>query len=154
MGPTRSRARLWANAAKELTAQLVANEIGARLGGACLVGPLNGQMWSFIHAAQTAVMAGLLRDFDEHKLANALAISLYQPPRPVASGFFNAETKLLTVADPALAGLRAAKLADAGVEGPATFSKIAAAFCLRSPTRRYVGCSRGWERSGQLGRSR
>src|SRR6266566_4810844 len=41
----------------QLLGQVVANEVEARLGGACLIGPQNGQLWSFIHAAGGAVAA-------------------------------------------------------------------------------------------------
>lgn len=39
-----------------LTAVVVANEIGGRLGASCLLGPLNGQMqmWTFIHLVVAA----------------------------------------------------------------------------------------------------
>jgi 2-methylcitrate dehydratase PrpD len=101
-----------------LLAQVVADEIGARLGGACLIGPLNGQMWSFVHAAGAALAGGLLLGLDEDRLAHALAIALYQPPRPTAPGFMGADTKLLTAAEPAVIGMRAARLARGGVTGP------------------------------------
>jgi 2-methylcitrate dehydratase PrpD len=107
-----------ASADEQLAAQVVANEVGARLGGACLVGPLNGQMWSFIHAAGTALAAGRLLGLDPGRLAHALALSLYQAPRPTVPGFMAPDSKLLTAAEPALVGLRAARMAAAGVSGP------------------------------------
>jgi 2-methylcitrate dehydratase PrpD len=103
---------------EQLIAQLAANEIGARLGGACLIGPLNGQLWSFIHCAEAAVAAGMLLGLEKKELAHALAISLYQPPRPSVPGFMAPDSKLLTAAEPAMVGLRAARLASAGVTGP------------------------------------
>jgi 2-methylcitrate dehydratase PrpD len=103
---------------EQLVAQLAANEIGGRLGGACLIGPLNGQLWSFIHSAEAAVAAGRLLGLEEKEMAHALAISLYQPPRPSVPGFMAPDSKLLTAAEPAMVGLRAARLAAAGVTGP------------------------------------
>jgi 2-methylcitrate dehydratase PrpD len=102
----------------QLVAQVIANEVEARLGGACLIGPLNGQLWSFIHAAGTALAAGRLLDLDAPRLAHALALSLYQAPRPTVPGFMAPDSKLLTVSEPAVLGLRAARLAAAGVTGP------------------------------------
>ena len=102
----------------QLLGQVVANEVEARLGGACLIGPQNGQLWSFIHAAGAAVAAGRLLGLDGPALAQALAISLYQPPRATVPGFMAPDSKLLTAAEPTLAGLRAARLAAAGVTGP------------------------------------
>src|SRR5947209_6738980 len=37
-----------ASSTQQLAAQVMANEVEARLGGACLIGPLNGQLWSFV----------------------------------------------------------------------------------------------------------
>jgi 2-methylcitrate dehydratase PrpD len=105
-------------ASRLLEAQLAANEIGARLGGSCLIGPLNGQLWSFIHCAEAAVAAGLVLGLDEVKLAHAIAIALYQPPRPSVPGFMAPDSKLLTAAEPAVVGMRAARLARAGATGP------------------------------------
>lgn len=103
---------------EQLVAQTAANEIEARLGGACLIGPQNGQMWSFVHAAGAAAAAGLLLGLDEERLAHALAIALYQPPRATVPGFMAPDSKLLTASEPALVGLRAARLAATGVTGP------------------------------------
>ena len=103
---------------EQLTAQVVANEIEARLGGACLLGPLNGQLWSFIHAAGAALAGGRLLGLDANQLAHALAIALYQAPRPTVPGFMAPDSKLLTAAEPSVIGLRAARLAAAGVTGP------------------------------------
>ncbi|MGZ3418753.1 MAG: MmgE/PrpD family protein [Polyangiales bacterium] len=107
-----------ATSEEQLVAQVVANEIEARLGASCVLGPLNGQMWSFIHAAGTAVAAGLLLGLTRRGLAHALAIALYQAPRPTAPGFMGPDTKLLTAAEPTLMGLRAARLAAEGATGP------------------------------------
>ena len=103
---------------EQVVAQAAANEVEARLGGTCLIGPLNGQLWSFIHAAGSALAAGRLLGLDHCRLSHALALSLYQAPRPTVPGFMAPDSKLLTVSDPALIGLRAARLAAAGVTGP------------------------------------
>jgi 2-methylcitrate dehydratase PrpD len=104
--------------AEQLVAQVIANEVEARLGGACLIGPLNGQLWSFIHAAGAALAAGRLLGLDAGGLAHALALSLYQAPRPTVPGFMAPDSKLLTASEPAGVGLRAARMAAAGVTGP------------------------------------
>ena len=103
---------------EQLVAQVVANEVEARLGGACLLGPLNGQLWSFVHAAGASLAAGRLLGLDAGRLAHALALGLYQAPRPTVPGFMSPDSKLLTAAEPTLAGVRAARLAAAGVTGP------------------------------------
>lgn len=107
-----------ATAGDQLVAQTIANEVEARLGGACLVGPLNGQLWSFIHIAGAALAAGRLLGLDATQMTHALAIALYQAPRATVPGFMAPDSKLLTAAEPTVAGLRAARLAAAGVTGP------------------------------------
>lgn len=107
-----------AESSDRLVAQVAANELEARLGGACLVGPLNGQMWSFIHTAGAAVATGKIMGLDATSLAHALALALYQAPRPVVPGFMAPDSKLLTAAEPIAQGMRAARLAAGGVTGP------------------------------------
>lgn len=102
----------------QLVAQVAANEVEARLGGACIVGPLNGQLWSQIHAAGAAVAAGRLLGLDAGGLAHALGIALSQPTRATVPGFMAPDSKLLVAAEPAIQGLRAARLAATGVTGP------------------------------------
>ena len=102
----------------QLVAQVIANEVGARLGGACLIGPQNGQLWSFIHAAEGALAAAKLFELDAAATAHALALSLYQAPRATIPGFMAPDSKLLTAAEPTLCGVRAARLAANGVTGP------------------------------------
>ncbi len=107
-----------ADDATRLCAQTVANEVGARLGGACLVGPLNGQLWSFIHAAGAAVCAAKLFGLDATRTAHALALALTNAPHPTVPGFMAPDSKLVTAAEPITTGVRAARLAASGVTGP------------------------------------
>jgi len=103
---------------EQLVAQMVANEVEARLGGATLLGPMNGQLWAFIHAAGAALAAGRLLGLDREHLAHALAIALAHPMRATVPGFMAPDSKLLVAAEPTVAGVRAARLAAAGVTGP------------------------------------
>ena len=98
-------------------AQIAGDEVGGRLGAALLLGPHNGQFWSSIHCAAGAVAAGVALGLDGPRLAHALAIALYQPPYGLWPGFMGPDTKLLTAAEPAAAGARAALLAADGVHG-------------------------------------
>ena len=116
--PVLLAAETGASAAEQLAAQVAANELEARLGGACLLGPLNGQLWSFVHAAGAAIGAGRLLGLDAGQLAHALALALYQAPRATVPGFMAPDSKLLTAAEPTLAGVRSARLAANGVTGP------------------------------------
>ncbi len=107
-----------ASGSDQLVAQIAANEVAARIGGACLLGPQNGQLWSFVHAAGAAVAAGLLLGCSEAELAHGLAIALAQPPRATVAGFMEPDSKLLIASEPILMGLRAARLAKVGLTGP------------------------------------
>ena len=106
------------DADRVLAAQVAGNEVAGRLGAALFLGPHNGQFWSSIHCASAAVAAGVGLGLEERQLAHALAISLYQPPYGLWPGFMGPDTKLLTAAQPAVDGARAALLAAEGVTGP------------------------------------
>lgn len=100
-----------------LEAMVAANEVAGRIGAACLIGPHNGQAWSFIHAAGASVAASKLMGLDAEKTADALSLAFMQPNYMLFPGFFS-DAKLLTAAVPATAGLQAAHLAAAGLRGP------------------------------------
>lgn len=102
---------------RALVAQVAGNEIAGRLGAALFLGPHNGQFWSSIHCGGAAIAAGLGLGLDARRLAHALAIALYQPPYGLWPGFMGPQTKLLTAAEPAAQGARAALLAADGVTG-------------------------------------
>lgn len=102
---------------RELLARVAANEVAGRLGAALFLGPHNGQFWASIHCASAALAASVGLGLDAATTAQALAISLYQPPYGMWPGFMGPKTKLLTAAEPAAAGARAAQLAAAGMTG-------------------------------------
>ena len=112
-----SRAFAPQDPSRALVAQVAANEVAGRLGLALFLGPHNGQFWASIHCAAGAVAAGVGIGLDSGRLAHALAIALYQPPYGLWPGFMGPPTKLLTAAEPAVQGARAALLAAKGVEG-------------------------------------
>ncbi len=102
---------------RALVAQVAANEVAGRLGAALFLGPHNGQFWASIHCASAAVAAALGLGLDARRAAHAIAVSLYQPPYGMWPGFMGPKSKLLTAAEPAAAGARAALLAAKGVDG-------------------------------------
>jgi hypothetical protein len=106
------------DAERALLAQIAGNEVAGRLGAALFLGPHNGQFWASIHCGGAVAAAGVALGFDAERLAHAIAISLYQPPYGLWPGFMGPATKLLTAADPAAQGARAALLAAEGVRGP------------------------------------
>lgn len=100
-----------------LTAIVVANEIAGRIGGSSFFGPLNGQMWTFIHLVGAAAAAAWLLGLDAERSAHALAISLAQPPFALQPAFFKPTSKFLAAAVPTQIGVQAAYLARAGMTG-------------------------------------
>jgi 2-methylcitrate dehydratase PrpD len=104
--------------ARELLAAIVAgNEIGGRLGASCFLGPLNGQMQTFLHLACAAAAAARLLRLDAERTAHALAISLAQPVFALQPGFMNPTSKLLAASTPTATGVQAAYFARAGMTG-------------------------------------
>ena len=102
---------------RALLARVAANEVAGRLGAALFLGPHNGQFWASIHCASAAVAGAVGLGLDAARIAQALAIALYQPPYGMWPGFMGPQSKLLTAAEPAAAGARAALLAADGVSG-------------------------------------
>ncbi len=100
-----------------LTAVVVANEIGGRLGAACLLGPLNGQMWTFIHLVSAAAATARLLKLDPAQTTHALAISLAQPNFGLQPGFMTPTSKFLAASTPTGTGIQAAYFARAGMTG-------------------------------------
>lgn len=100
-----------------LTAMVAANEVGGRVGASAVLGPQNGQAWSFIHAVEGAVVASKLWGLSRAETANALAIALYQPTYTLWPGFMGPGSKVLTAAQPTVVGLQAAAFARAGMTG-------------------------------------
>ncbi|MEW5735107.1 MAG: MmgE/PrpD family protein [Thermodesulfobacteriota bacterium] len=101
-----------------ITAAAAVNEVIGRLSFACFFGPLNGQMWSYIHNLGAATAVGKVKGFPEETLADAMALSLVQPNFCLAPGFWHEDAKALTATIPLKAGMAAARYAEAGLSGP------------------------------------
>lgn len=114
-----------------LVAQVAANEIAGRFGASLLLGPHNGQMWSYIHLLGAAAAAGRIARLSADRLADAFAIALYQPPYPLVPGFMGAPSKTLTASTPAAIGLLAADLAARGLSGARRILESRAGFFAR-----------------------
>jgi 2-methylcitrate dehydratase PrpD len=112
-----------------IESQTIANEIEGRIGASVMVGPLNGQMWAFIHAAGAALAAGRAFGLDAAGMASALGMSLAQPSRPLNAGFMGGDSKLLTASANIYTGLLAAQFAAGGLKGPDNILEAADGFC-------------------------
>lgn len=100
-----------------LTAIVAGNEIGGRLGASCFLGPLNGQMQTFLHLAAAAASTAVLLGLDATRAAHALAIALAQPTFALQPGFLSPTSKLLAASTPTATGVQAAYFARAGMTG-------------------------------------
>jgi 2-methylcitrate dehydratase PrpD len=111
-----------------LTAIVIGNELAGRLGGSVLLGPHNGQMWSFVHQATAAVVTSRLLSRDAETVCNALSLALYNPPFPNLAGFMNGHAKYTTASTPTAAGVRAGLLAEDGARGNSSVLSATAGF--------------------------
>jgi 2-methylcitrate dehydratase PrpD len=100
-----------------LLAQVLANEVGGRLGALAFGGPLNGQMWSFIHLANGALITAKVLGLDAAQIQSAVGVALAQPNFPLRAGFFGSEAKALLAATTAVGGVQAAQLVANGMRG-------------------------------------
>ena len=101
---------------RALVAQVAANEVAGRLGAALFLGPHNGQFWASIHCAGRGRRLGRARPRRRRHRARAGDCALPAALRDVAR-LHGPESKLLTAAEPAAVGARAALLAAEGVTG-------------------------------------
>jgi 2-methylcitrate dehydratase PrpD len=100
-----------------LLAQTLANEIEGRVGASVLLGPLNGQLWSFIHLIGSAVITAKLLGLEKPQIQSAIGIAMMQPNYPLWAGFFGSDAKVLMASTTAPAGVQAAQLAANGLRG-------------------------------------
>ncbi|MDP3936728.1 MAG: MmgE/PrpD family protein [Deltaproteobacteria bacterium] len=100
-----------------LLSQVIANEVEGRVGASVLLGPQNGQLWTFIHLVGGAVAAGKMLGLDADGMRSALGIAMLQPPHGLWAPFFGSEAKILLASPTTVGGVQAAELAAAGLEG-------------------------------------
>jgi 2-methylcitrate dehydratase PrpD len=100
-----------------LLAQTLANEIEGRVGASVLLGPLNGQLWSFIHLIGSAVITAKLLGLEKPQIQSAIGIAMMQPNYPLWAGFFGSDAKVLMASTTAPVGVQAAQLAANGLRG-------------------------------------
>jgi len=100
-----------------LLAQVLANEVGGRVGLAAGLGPLDDQVNSFVHLIGGAVIAAKLLKLDRQQTEHALGLAMLQPNFLLPAGFYGSEAKVLTAALIAPIGVQAAELAANGLRG-------------------------------------
>lgn len=133
---------------ESVRAQVVANELHARIAGACLLGPHGPVQWSYAHSVSAAAAAGLLLRLSERELGHAIAISLSAPTVPAVASFIGPDTRSLVVANATVLGLRAAMAAAEGRTGPIRILEsehgVLRGLVRRPMTRMLSGLGTGW----------
>jgi 2-methylcitrate dehydratase PrpD len=94
-----------------LRAQIVANELGGRLGWAVNAEIRHGHQRSYLLRFAAAAAAGVVIGLDVTRFTTALAIAMTQPENPLHPGMFSPDTKALSAAPSVVEGVRAALLA-------------------------------------------
>jgi len=100
-----------------LTAVVAANEVSGRIAASCFLGPLNGQMTTYLHAIGAAAATASLLKLDAAHTTHALAVSLSQPNFALQPAFMRPTSKLLSASTPIQIGIQAAFFASEGVTG-------------------------------------
>jgi 2-methylcitrate dehydratase PrpD len=109
--------KLGSSGQEALLAQVLANEVGGRLGLATGLGPLDDQVNSFVHLIGGAIIAAKLLRLDRQQTEHALGLAMLQPNLMLPAGFYGSEAKLLSAALIAPLGVQAAELAANGLRG-------------------------------------
>jgi len=98
-----------------LLAQIVANEIAARINMVCAVGTTRGQMATHLHLLSAAAARAKLEGLDEESFAQALAIALSYPAQALFPAFLGSDAKALCAAWPIRMGMEAVDAVRAGL---------------------------------------
>jgi 2-methylcitrate dehydratase PrpD len=100
-----------------LRAQIVANELGGRLGWAITAEIRHGHLRSYLQRLASAAAAGVFLELSEAEFADAFSIALTLPDLPLHPGMYSPETKVLAGASAVVEGVRAAFFAKEGLTG-------------------------------------
>jgi len=100
-----------------LMALVAADEVSGRIAAHLFSGPLQGHMRSFIHRCAGATAVAKLLGFNVQDTAKALAISLSMPELPLYPACFSPDTKVICPASPTVEGVKAAFMAESGMDG-------------------------------------
>jgi 2-methylcitrate dehydratase PrpD len=100
-----------------LVAQVLANEIQARLGVAISTDSFSTDSFPIAHIVGGAVVASRLLGLKAEQIRSAIGIALLQPGRALAAAHLGTEAKTVAVGMSAPLGVRAALLAEKGLQG-------------------------------------
>jgi len=103
--------------AELLLAQIVANEIAARINMVCAIGNTRGQMATHVHLVAAAAARAKLERLDEKTLAQALSFALSYPAQALYPAFLGSDAKSMCAAWPVRQGMESVDAAREGLCG-------------------------------------
>lgn len=98
-----------------LLAQVLANEVGGRLGLAAALAVPEAPLATFVHLAASATLAASLLKLDAAQTEHALGLALGHASVLTPAGYYGSEAKVLSAALGAPVGVQAAEFAAAGL---------------------------------------
>jgi 2-methylcitrate dehydratase PrpD len=125
-----------------LLAQIVANEVAARVNMVCAVGSTRGQMATHLHLLAAAAARAKLEELDEDDFTEALSFALSYPAQALFPAFLGSDAKALCAALPIRVGMEAIDAVRAGlVAGTDMLDDPRGFFATRSkvPVREFLG---------------
>ena len=101
-----------------LLAQIVANELAARINMVCAVGKTRGQMATHLHLLGSATARAKLEGLSADTFAAALGFALSYPAKALFPAFLGSDAKTLCAAWPIRIGLESVDAVRAGLSAP------------------------------------
>jgi 2-methylcitrate dehydratase PrpD len=128
--------------AELMLAQIVANEVAARINMVCAVGSTRGQMATHLHLVAAAAARAKLSSVDEETFATALGLALSYPAQALYPAFLGSDAKAFCAAFPIRQGMEAVDAARAGLAAQADLLDDPKGFfatLARVPVREFLG---------------
>ncbi len=101
--------------AELILAQIVANEIAARINMVCAVGSTRGQMATHLHLLGASSARAKLENLDEGKFAEALSFALSYPAQALFPAFLGSDAKALCAGLPIRIGMESVDAVHSGL---------------------------------------
>ncbi len=125
-----------------ILAQVVANEVAARINMVCAVGSTRGQMATHLHLLAASAARAKLEALDEDSFTAALGFALSYPAQALYPAFLGSDAKTLCAAMPVRVGMEAVDAIHAGLApGEDLLDDPRGFFASRSraPVREFLG---------------
>jgi len=125
-----------------LLAQIVANEIAARINMVCALGKTRGQMATHLHLIAAAAAKAKLEGLGAEEFSAALALAISYPAQSLYPAFLGSDAKALCAALGIRAGMEAVDAVRAGLKAAANPLDGPCGFFLgasRVPVREFLG---------------